>query len=89
MPTATTLRLTGLGKRQMSKLATRAKRMGLSPSGYIKQLIDDDLETDRLARTTTFAEIVGPGKEVDETELDQLVDRARTRHHQRISKCRY
>ena len=45
--------------------------------------MEEDLAIDRAARTTTLADIVGPGRQIDEDELDRLVDEARTRHHQR------
>lgn len=58
----------------------------MTPQRYVRQLIEDDLALDRKARSTTFAELIGPGREVDEQELDRLVDAARTRHHRRVAR---
>ncbi len=54
----------------------------MTPERYIRYLIEEDLALDRKAKTTTFSELMGPGRNVDEAELDQIVDEARTRHHQ-------
>jgi type II secretory pathway component PulL len=84
--TTPTLQPPRLGKQKMAELMRKAKSLGMSPQRYVLQLIEEDLALDRKARTTTFAELMGPGREVDEQELDRLVDEARTRHHQQISK---
>ena len=88
MPTATTVRVTGLGKRQMSKLASRAKRLGLTTSGYVKRLVEADLELGDLVQKSPLIDLFGPPQEVDEEELDRLVDQARTRHHNKVTKGR-
>ena len=88
MPTAMTLRVRGLGKQKMAELASKARRLGLTPQEYVKRLVEEDLAIDRAARTTTVADIVGPGRPIDEEELDRLVDEARTRHHHRVTKRR-
>jgi hypothetical protein len=77
-----------LGKRKMAELTSKARSLGMTPHRYVRMLIEQDLALDRKARTTSFAELMGPGREVDEKELDRLVDEARTRHHQRTSKRR-
>ena len=82
----TTLQLKGLGPKAMTELASKARRLGMSPERYLRELVQEDLALDRKARTTTLAEIMGPGREVDEAELDKLVDAARTRHHRRASR---
>jgi hypothetical protein len=66
----------------MAELTRKAKSLGMTPQRYIRLLIDRDLAMDRKARTTTFAELMGPGRAADEEEIDRLIDRARTRHHQ-------
>ena len=86
--TATSLRVKGLGRQKMAALTSKAKRLGMTPEGYLKHLIDEDLALDRKARSTTLAELLGPGREVDEAELDQLVEAARTRHFERSSRKR-
>jgi len=88
MPALTSVRVTGLGKQKMSRIAAKAKRMGVTPAQYIKQLVDDDLESDRIARTTSLATIVGPALKVDESELDELVNRAKRRHYRQIQANR-
>lgn len=82
MPTTTPLQ-PRLGKQKLAQLTRKAQSLGLSPQRYVELLIEQDLELDRKAQTTTFAELMGPGREVDDLELDRLVDQARTRHHRR------
>ena len=84
--TVTSLQLKGLGRKAMTELTSKAKRLGITPERYVKELVREDLALDRRARTTTFYELLGPGREVDEAELDELVDAARTRHYQRTGK---
>lgn len=84
--TAATLRLKGLGPRAMLELAGKARRLGMTPERYLRELVQEDLALDRKARTTTLAELMGPGRQVDEAELDKLIDAARTRHHRRNAK---
>jgi len=48
---------------------------------YVQLLIERDLALDHTARTTSFAELMGPGRDVDDALVDRLVDDARTRHH--------
>ena len=86
MATTTSLAIKGLGKRSMSALVNKAKRLGVSPERYVRDLVQEDLELDRRARETTIDELMGPGREVDEAELDRLVEAARERHYRRTSK---
>lgn len=89
MTTATaSLEVKGLGKHKMAELTSKAKRLGMTPERYVRALVEEDLALDRQAKSTTFAKLMGSGREVDETELDQLVEQARTRHHQRMSRKR-
>lgn len=81
-----TLQLKGLGRQALAELTSKARQLGVSPERYLRELVQEDLALDRKARTTTLAELMGPGRDVDEAELDKLVDAARTRHHQRTSK---
>jgi len=82
----TNLLVRGLGRSAMTRLASKARRLGMTPERYVKELVEEDLELDRKARTTTLAELMGPGRHVDEAELDKLIDAARTRHHRRASR---
>jgi len=86
--TAHSLEVKGLGRCKLDELARKARRLGLTPEKYVKRLVEEDLAISHEARTKTFAEIMGPGQEVDEEELDRLVERAKTRHHERASKRR-
>jgi hypothetical protein len=83
MSTTSTLQVPKLGRQKMAELASKAQSLGLTPERYVQKLIEQDLALDRKARRTTFAELMGPGREVDEAELDRLVDQARTRHHRK------
>lgn len=80
---ASTLQLRGLGKQAMAALAIKAKRLGKTPERYLRDLVREDLALDRKARTTTLAELWSPDTKVDDAELDELVEAARTRHHRR------
>lgn len=85
MATAT-LEVKGIRKKSMTELATRAKELGISPEQYVRELVEADLALDRKARTTSLRELMGPGRKVDEAELDKLVEAARTQHHRRSSR---
>jgi hypothetical protein len=80
MPTTSTLQ-PRLGKQKMAQLTSKARSLGLTPSRYVQLLIEEDLALDHKARTSTFAQLMGPAANVDEKELDRLADAARTRHH--------
>lgn len=82
------LRIPPLGKQKMAALTSKARRLGMTPQRYVRQLIDQDLALDRQARTTTFAGLMGPGRAIDEREIDRIVDQARTRHHRRVGRGR-
>ena len=79
MVASATITLKGLGQRTMNELANIAKRTGLTPEGYLRQLVLRDLAFDRKVRSTTLADLMGPGRKVDEAELDRMVEEARTR----------
>ncbi len=89
MPTsAIKLQVTGLGKQKLAQLATKAKRLGVTPQRYVKELVEEDLALDQRAEQTRLSELLGPGRKVDENELDSLVDASRRRHHGRTTKKR-
>jgi hypothetical protein len=88
MATTVSLRVRGLGRQKFAALSSKAKRLGMTPERYLIHLPEEDLALDRKARTTTLAELLGPGREVDEAELDGLVEEARTRHFEASSKRR-
>ncbi|HEY4329774.1 MAG TPA: hypothetical protein VGN88_08560 [Phycisphaerae bacterium] len=82
------LQVKGLGRHKMEVLARKAKRLGVTPGKYVKMLVEEDLAISEEARTKTFAEIMGPGREVDEEEVDRLVERAKARHHEKMTRKR-
>jgi hypothetical protein len=90
----TILQVKGLGKQKMSELSAKAKRLGTTAARYVRRLVEEDLALDHQARQTTFAEIMRPVREefrasgMTEADLDAIVDRARTRHHQRATRRR-
>jgi hypothetical protein len=85
---AANLRVNGLGPQKMSRLTSKAKRLGMTPERYVRELVEEDLALDEKAESTSLREIMGPGREVDEVELDRLVDAARKAHHRRITRKR-
>ena len=85
---ATTLEVKGLGRQKLRALAREAGKFGVTPGEYVRGLVEERLEIVRTAREKTFAEITGPGREVDEAEMDRLVEAARERHHRRTQKKR-
>ncbi len=81
MSTITGLQLPRLGKQKMAQIASKAKRLGMTPQRYIRQLIEEDLALDQKAKTMSFAQIMSSGRDVNEAVLDKVVDEARARHH--------
>ena len=88
------LRVKGFGKSKIDALAKKAQRLGLTPDQYVRRLLENDLEADRRAQTTSFAEMMAPVREdfresgMSEADFDAMVDRARTRHHLKTSAKR-
>ena len=81
-----TIQLKGLAREKLDALKRKAKHMGMSPASYVKWLVEKDVAISEEARTRTFAEIMGPGRVMDEDELDALVEKAKAEHHARVSK---
>lgn len=81
--TPTNLVLTRIGRRRLTELAAKAKRLGLTPERYVKRLVAEDLAMDREARSTPFTELFVHRPDVDDEELDRLVEEARKEHHPR------
>ena len=73
--TVTVLREADVPAQQLSELKRKARRMGMTPAAYIKQLIEDDLTLDRKARRTPLDELAAPFrkglKHVSDDELDR------------------
>jgi hypothetical protein len=76
-----TLQVRGLAKRQFAEVAKRAGRLGMTPEQYLRYLLEQDLAVSHRARTTTFGDLMGPGRKVDEDDLDRVVEKAKAKHH--------
>ena len=72
-------RVKALGKQKMAAVVERARRLGMTPQRYLKHLVDQDLAISEQARSTNFEDLVGPGQAEDETNIDRLVEGAKTR----------
>lgn len=85
-----TIRVSGLQRRQLAALRKKANTLGTTPEAYVKKLIADDLELDRIATSKSLTELSAPIREAfkatSEDEIGNLVEEARARHHQRLSK---
>lgn len=87
--TTPTFRVTGLQRREVSKLRSFAKHLGLTTEEYLRVIVRDRLAIEREAQRRTFAEIAAPMRRdfrdsgMTEDELDSLVDAARTVAHRR------
>jgi hypothetical protein len=81
----------GLGKQKMIALTAKAKRLGLTPSRYVRQLVEDDLAIENDAQSMTLAQIMAPVRKefresgMTEKELDAIVNGARSRRRPRSS----
>jgi hypothetical protein len=78
----------GLTKRKMAAALERAKRLGMTPQKYLQHLVEEDLAVSHRAKNSTFEHLLGPGREVDEAELDRLVEVARSSNQKPKSKRR-
>jgi hypothetical protein len=83
---ASALEIKGLGSKTFSELANKAKKLGMTPARYVRELVEQDLALDRKAKSTKLSELMGPGRNIDEAELDELVEAARTRYHRRTAR---
>ena len=81
-----TFQVRGLGKKKAEKLVARAKRLGMTPQGYLKHLLEEDLAISDRAKTQSFEELLGRGRQVDEVEVDRLVEEGKVAHHRTKSK---
>jgi hypothetical protein len=70
----------------MAGVAQRAGKLGMTPERYVKYLVEEDLAISPEAKTTTFDELMGLGRKVDEREIDRLVEAAKTKYHQRVAR---
>jgi hypothetical protein len=85
MASGATIQLPPLTKQSMTQLVAKAKRLGIEPGVYARRLIEEGLAFQREAEGSSFAEIMGPVREVasdvDEAEITRLVETARTEYH--------
>lgn len=90
--TGTTIRVSGLGRQAIASLKSQAAQQGLSIEDYVKELIENDISIAAMARTKTIDEVLAPVQRqfresgMTEQELDDLVDAARTAHHNKVTK---
>jgi len=84
---ATGFKVSGLSKSAARALAMKAKRQGMTVGAYVKELIAEDVELDRIARTKSFAELALPFQKalagLSETDLDAI---ARSKCHKATRK---
>jgi len=84
-----TIQVSGLDKKKLAALRAHAKALGLSTEAYARQLIEGGISLEQQARSRTFDELFAPvqarfrASGASEADLDQLVDRARSRHRRR------
>lgn len=87
---ATEVRVAGLGRPKLAAIRKKARKLGLTPEAYVKQLIDNDLELDHLTATRSLSELSSPIREAfkhsSEEEIGRLVDASRSRHRRKLSK---
>ena len=80
------LPIKGLGRQKMAAAMDRAKRLGMTPQRYLRYLVEEDLAVSERAKSTSFRKLLGPGEPADESEIDALVEEAKTRYHRRNSR---
>jgi hypothetical protein len=65
-----------LSKSTADALSRKAKRRGMTVDAYVKELIAEDAEVERLARTKSFAELAMPFQKalagLSESDLDAM-----------------
>lgn len=52
--------VSGLSKATAGALERKAKSQGMTVDAYLKELIADDIELDRVARSKSFVELAEP-----------------------------
>ncbi len=85
--TTTLLRLTDLPARQLTALKRKARRLGITPESYIRQLIEEDLALDEQASRASLDELATPFRKAfqnaSEADIDATVNAARRRYGRR------
>jgi hypothetical protein len=76
------LRISKLPPRQAAALKRKAEKLGLSAGEYVKQLIQDDLELDQKAQSTSLEVLAAPFRKAlkgaTEEEIAQIVAKSRS-----------
>ena len=79
---ATVLQISDLPARQASALKRKAARLGLSAGEYVKRLIEEDLELDRVAQIQTLDQLAAPFRRAlsgaSEVEIELIVAKGRS-----------
>jgi predicted DNA-binding protein len=87
---STTLKVPGLSKRKLAKLAAFAKSLGMTPQDYVREVIEDRLEWEELSRSMSTDQILAPFRKglqrINDADFDRLVDEARTEHYSRVNR---
>ena len=81
-----------LGKQNMARLVAEAERIGVAPEDYARGLIEEGLALQRQAGSMSLAQIMRSVRRtagsVSESEIVDLVNRARSDQHGRQGKVR-
>lgn len=89
---ATKIEVSGLGKTKLAALREQAKTLGMSAERYARQLIEDGILLERIARTKSFDELFAPAQAefresgMTHIQLTRLVADARKRHASNTSR---
>ena len=74
----------------MAQLVARAKKRGVRPADYARELVEDGLALRREAESMTIGQIMKPVRKaagaIDEAELVGIVEQARSDHHRSASR---
>ena len=69
----------------MRELVAKARRLGIEPQEYAKRLVEEALAFQREAEALSFAQMMADVRdaagEVDDAEIIELVEKARSAHH--------
>jgi hypothetical protein len=76
----------------MAQLIAKARQLGVPPENYARQLVENGLALEREAESLTMAEIMRPVRQasgtVNENEILNLVEKARTDYHSRVGRAK-
>jgi hypothetical protein len=79
--TSLTVDLNKLPKAKVSAVKREAKRLGMSPNAYVLRVVEESLDLDKEARSSSWETLTAPFRKAFEgladEEIDALVERAR------------